>query len=92
MMDLQEIFLHLIEISLQGSTSRMRTITRTTEDHMINAQIGHLLEMMEIDLEINLSITRMGTGETMEIFFVLHRLTEKSSQKRLLSPTEEGST
>ena len=41
MMDLQEIFQHLIECSLQGPTSHMRTITRTTEDHMINAQISH---------------------------------------------------
>ena len=40
MMDLQEISLHLIEISLQGPTSFMRTITRTTEGHMINAQIS----------------------------------------------------
>ena len=37
MTDLQKIFLQLIEISLQGLNSHMRTITRTTEDPMINA-------------------------------------------------------
>ena len=41
MLDLQDILQHLIEISLQGPTSHMRTITRTTEDRMINAKISH---------------------------------------------------
>ena len=81
MMDLQETFLHLIEISLQGPTSHMRTITRTTEDYMINAETSHSTEMMEIDLEMTLSTTGMGTGETMEIFHVLHWLKEKISHK-----------
>ena len=36
----------------------MRTITRATEDHMINAQISHSIEMTEIDLEMDLSTTR----------------------------------
>ena len=72
-------------VSLQGPTSHMRTITRTTEDHMINAQISHSIEMTEIDLEMNLLTTRMGTGETMEIFLVLHRLKEETSHK--ITPT-----
>ena len=67
MMDLQERFLHHIETSLQGPISHMITITRTTADHMINAQISHSIEIMEIDLEMYLLATQMGTGETMDI-------------------------
>ena len=48
MKDLQESFPHLIKISLQGPTSHMRTITRTTEDQMINSQLSHSIEMAEI--------------------------------------------
>ena len=59
----------------------MRTITRATEDHMINAQIRHSIEMMEIDPEVDVSTTRMGTGETREIFLVLRRLREETSHK-----------
>ena len=33
---------------------------------------------MEIDLELNLSKTRMGTGEALEIFLVLHQLEEET--------------
>ena len=54
LMDLQEIFPHPIEISLQGPASHMRTITRTTECHMINAQTIHSLEITEIDQEMSL--------------------------------------
>ena len=68
MMGLQETFLHLIEFSLQGPTSHIRTISRTREDHMINAQTSHLMEKMQIDLEMTLATTRMRTGETMEFF------------------------
>ena len=80
-MDLQEIFPHLIKISLQGPTSQMRTITRTTEDDMTNTQISPSRAMMESDLEMDLSTTRMETGKTMEIFLVLHRLKEETSHK-----------
>ena len=89
MMDLQEIFPHLLEKSLQGITSHMRTITRTTEDYKINAQISHSIEIMEIDLEMDFLTTRMGTGEAMEIFLVLHRLKEETSHKKILSPTKK---
>ena len=89
MMDLQETFLHLIEIFLQGPTSYVRTIIRTTEYHMINAQTSHSIEITEIDLELNLSTTRMGTGETMEIFLVLHRLKEETSHKITLIANQE---
>ena len=46
------------------------------EDRMINAKISHLPETMEIDLETDLSTTRMGTCETMEFFLVLRRRKE----------------
>ena len=59
------------KIALQGQTLHMRTTVRTTEDHMINAQISHSKETMEIDLEKGLFSTRVGIGETMEIFPVL---------------------
>ena len=36
---------------------------------------------MEIDLETDLSTTRMGTGQTMEIFLGLRRLKEDTSYK-----------
>ena len=77
MMDLQESFPHLIKISLQSPTSHMRS----TANNMINAQISHSIEMMEIDLEMDLSTTRMGTGETMEVFVLLHRLKKEISHK-----------
>ena len=88
-MDLQEKLLHLIKIFLQGATLHMGTTTRTTEDHMINAQIIRSIETMEIDLEMNLSTTRMGTGETMKIFLVLHRLKEETSHKITLIANQE---
>ena len=89
MMELQEIFLQLIEISLQGPTSYMRTIIRTTEYHMIEAQTSHSIEVMETDLELNLSTTRRGTGETKEIFLALHRLKEETSHKITLIANQE---
>ena len=68
-------------VSLQDPTSPMTTITRTIEDHMTNAQINHSLEMTEIDLGMDLSTTRMGTGKTKEIFLVLHLLKEETSHE-----------
>ena len=62
MMDLQAIFPRLIKIpnfASKAPTSHMRTITQTTEDHMINAQISHSIEMMEIDLKMDLSTNPM---------------------------------
>ena len=59
----------------------MGIITQTLEDHLINAQISHLIETMEIDLGMDLPTTRMGAGETMEIFLVLHRPKEETSHK-----------
>ena len=37
--------------------------------------------MIEIDLQMDLLLTRMGAGGTMEIFLVLHRLKEETSHK-----------
>ena len=67
--------------SLQGPNSHMRTITRTIEDHKINAQNSHSIEMTEADLEMDLSTSQMATGETMERFLVVQRLKEKTSHK-----------
>ena len=68
MMDLQKIFLHLIKNSLHGPTPHMGITIRTTENQMINAQISDSIDMIEIDLEMDLLTTRMGTGETMVNF------------------------
>ena len=89
MMDLQEIFLHLIGISFQGLTSPMRIITPTTEYHIINAQTSHSIEIMEIDLQMNLSTIRSGTGEPTEISLAHQRLTEETSHKITLIAKQE---
>ena len=59
----------------------MRTTTRTTKDHMISIQTSHSIETMEIELEMDLSTTRMGIGETVESFLVLHWLKVKTFHK-----------
>ena len=51
------------------------------EDHMINAQINHLIEAMEFDHEMDHSTIRMGTGETMGTPLVLHRIKGVTSHK-----------
>ena len=51
------------------------------EDHMINAQISHSMEAIEIDTELDLSIFRMGPGETKETSLVLHRLKGETSHR-----------
>ena len=68
-------------IFLQDQTLHVGITIRIMEDRMINAEISHSTETMEIDLERDLSTTRMGTGETMEIFLVLRRLKEETSHK-----------
>ena len=62
---------------------------RAREDHLINAQIGHLIEAMEIDPERYLSTIRMGTGETIEVFPVLHRLKGETSHKIFLIANQD---
>ena len=68
-------------VSLQDQTRQMGITVRIMKDRMINAKISHLTETMEIGLETDPSTTRMGTGETMEIFLVLRRLKEETSHK-----------
>ena len=68
-------------ISLLDQTSHMGIIAQTMEDHLINAQISHLIETMETDLEMDPSTTRMGIGETKEILLVLHRPIGEISHK-----------
>ena len=72
-MGLEGISPTLIRISLQDQTSHMGTIVQTMEDQTTHAQISHSIEAMKIGLEMDLSIIRMGIGETMETFLVLHR-------------------
>ena len=78
-----------IRISLQDQTSHMGIIAQTIEDHSINAQISHLIETMETDVEMDLLTTRMGSGETMEIFLVLHRPKGETSQKKAYTTSLE---
>ena len=47
-------------------------------DPLINVEISHLIQTMELDLEMDLSITRMGTGDQMQTFLVHHRLKEET--------------
>ena len=80
-MGLGEIPPIITRISLPDQTSHMGIIAQTIEDPLINAQISHSIEAMETDLEMSLSTIRMKTGETMEIFLVLHRLKGETSHK-----------
>ena len=80
-MDLREMPPLPNRVSLQDQALHMGTTFRTTEDQMINAQISHSKKTMKIDLERDFSTTRMGTGETMEVFSVLHRLKGETSHK-----------
>ena len=45
--------------------------------------------MTEIDLGMVLSTTRMGIGETMEIFLVLHRLKGETFRTRVQTANKE---
>ena len=79
--DLGEHLLLPTRIYLQDQILHMGLTIRLMEDRMINAKISHSTETMETDLETDLSTTRMGTGETMEISLVLRRLKEETSHK-----------
>ena len=81
MIDLGEHLLLPTRIYLQHQILQVGITIRLMEDRMINAKISHSTEMMETDLETDLSTTRMGTGEAIEIFLVLRRLKEKTSRK-----------
>ena len=81
LMDLQEVFPHLIRTSLRGQTSHMGKTIRTMEDHMINAQISNSIEAMEIEPKMDLSLSRMGPGKTVENSLVLHPFEGETSYK-----------
>ena len=86
MIDSGEVHLITTKISLQDPTLHIETTVRTIDDHLINAQISHLIETMETDPDMNLSTTRMGTGGTMETFLVLHQIQEETSQNNSYRP------
>ena len=88
-MDLGEIRTIITTTSPQDQTSHMGIIAQTMEDPLINAQISHLKETMEIDLEMDLSTTRMGTDETMDIFLIPHRTKGEISHKITPTPTKK---
>ena len=79
--DLGDHLLLPARFSLQDQTLHIGKTIRKTEDRMINAKISHLTETMEVDLETDLSTTRMATGETMENFLVLRQLKEETYHK-----------
>ena len=89
MMDLREISAQLIGISLQDETLHMGITIRTMENHVINAQISHSLEVMENELELNRSIIEIETGETMETFIVLDRLKGETFHKIVHTANQE---
>ena len=57
--DLGQVPLLFTITSPQDPTSHMGTAIRIMEDHLINAPINHSIEMIEADLEMDLSTTRM---------------------------------
>ena len=87
--DLGEHLLLPTRIYLQDQTLHMGITIRLMEDRMINAKISHSTETMETDLETDLSTTRMGTGEIMEIFLVLRRLRRRLLTKQLQPRTDQ---
>ena len=62
-MSLGEIPPIITRTSLRDQTSHMGIIAQTMGDPLINAEINHLIQTMETDLEMDPSITRMGTGD-----------------------------
>ena len=81
MIDSGGVPLMATKTSLQDPTLHIGTTARMIEDHLTNAQISHSVETMETDPDMNLSTTGMGTGETMELFLVLHQIQEETSRK-----------
>ena len=88
--DLGEVPLMPTKISLQDPTLRIGITTLITEDHMTNAQVSHSIETMETDLEMDPPTIRMGTGETMETFLVLHRLKGETSHRIIHTANQEA--
>ena len=80
-MGLGDIPPKISRISLVDQTPHMGLTAQTMEDHLINAQVNHSIETMEIDPKMDLSTIRMETGGVMETFLVLHQIQEKTSHK-----------
>ena len=78
-----EVHLMAPKGSLRDPTLLIGTTIRTTDGHLINVQISHLIETMETDPDMNLSTTRMGIGGTMGTFLVLHQIQEETSHKTI---------
>ena len=55
---------------------------------MIHAHISHSIEAMENDPEMILSTIRLEIGETMEDFFVAHRLKGEIFHKIVQTPNQ----
>ena len=81
MIDSGEVPLIASKFSLQDQTLQIGTTVRVIEDHLINAQISHLIETMELDPEMDPSTITMETGGTMGTFRVLHQIQEEISHK-----------
>ena len=60
--DLGEVHLMPTRLSLPGPTLHIGTTIRIMEDHKTNAQISHSKDVMDTDLEMDLSAIRMETG------------------------------
>ena len=75
--------------SLQDQNLHTGIFAQIMGDHLINAQFSHLIETMEIDLGMVLSTTQMGTGETMEISLVLHRLKGENIRRMVQTANQE---
>ena len=78
-----------IKISLQDQTPHMGITAQTMEDHLINAQINHSIETMEIDPEMNPSTIRMETGGPMETFLAAHQIQVETSHKIIPTANQE---
>ena len=73
----------IIKISLHDQSPHMGITAQTMEDHLINAQISHSIETMEIDPEMDPSTIRLETGGTKGTFLVLHQIQEETSHKTI---------
>ena len=87
--DLAELPLLPIRISLQNQTLHMGKSIPKLEDLMINAKICHSTETMEIDLQTDFSTVTVGTGETMEFLPVLHRFRGETSHKKFSTANQQ---
>ena len=93
-MDFGEKPLLLIRISLRDQTSHMGTTIRTREHHMINAQINHSTEAMDIDLQMKFfnnqkknwrnigNFSRSPVTETRKFSQIIYNSEQRSDQPK----------